>query len=247
MEVIPAIDIRGGKCVRLYQGDYDRETVFSEEPAAVAAHWADLGARRLHVVDLDGARDGVSANLNVVREIASTVSVPVQTGGGIRTIEAARVATSAGVDRVIIGTAAVENPDLAASLVEALGVDAVVVSVDARDGYVAIKGWTEGSCVRASTVVEQMEQRGVRRFMYTDIIRTDTLGGPNLPAIEELTRGTKSRLMAAGGISSVEHLLSLAELGVEAAIVGKAMYTGDIDLGEAVEAISGSSDSRVTD
>jgi phosphoribosylformimino-5-aminoimidazole carboxamide ribotide isomerase len=244
MEVIPAIDIRGGKCVRLYQGDYDRETVFSEDPAAVASRWAELGASRLHVVDLDGARDGVSANLSVVREIASAVSVPVQLGGGVRTIEAARTAMSAGVDRVIIGTAAVENPDLAAGLIEALGVDAVVVSVDARDGYVAIKGWTEGSRERASTVVEQMERRGIRRFMYTDIVRTDTLGGPNLPAIEELTRGTESRLMAAGGISSVEQLLNLADLGIEAAIVGKAVYTGDIDLGEALEAVARRSESR---
>lgn len=243
MEVIPAIDIRGGKCVRLYQGDYDRETVFSEDPAAVASRWAELGASRLHVVDLDGARDGVSANLSVVGEIASAVSVPVQLGGGIRTIEAARAAMSAGVDRVIIGTAAVENPDLAACLIEALSADAVVVSVDARDGYVAIKGWTEGSRTRASTVVEQMEHRGVRRFMYTDIVRDGTLEGPNLPAIEELMNGTESRLMAAGGISSVEQLLSLAGLEIEAAIVGKAVYTGDIDLGEALEAVAQRSES----
>ncbi|HIC69067.1 MAG TPA: 1-(5-phosphoribosyl)-5-[(5-phosphoribosylamino)methylideneamino]imidazole-4-carboxamide isomerase [Candidatus Latescibacteria bacterium] len=243
MEVIPAIDIRGGKCVRLYQGDYDRETVFSEDPAAVASRWAELGAGRLHVVDLDGARDGVSANLSVVGEIASAVSVPVQLGGGIRTIEAARAAMSAGVDRVIIGTAAVENPDLAARLIEALSVDAVVVSVDARDGYVAIKGWTEGSRTRASTVVEQMEHKGVRRFMYTDIARDGTLEGPNLPAIEELMNGTESRLMAAGGISSVEQLLSLAGLKIEAAIVGKAVYTGDIDLGEALEAVAQRSES----
>ena len=243
MEVIPAIDIRGGKCVRLYQGDYDRETVFSEDPAAVASRWAELGASRLHVVDLDGARAGVSANLSVVGEIASAVSVPVQLGGGIRTIEAARAAMSAGVDRVIIGTAAVENPDLAARLIEALSVDAVVVSVDARDGYVAIKGWTEGSRTRASTVVEQMEHRGVRRFMYTDIVRDGTLEGPNLPAIEELMNGTESRLMAAGGISSVEQLLSLAGLEIEAAIVGKAVYTGDIDLGEALEAVAQRSES----
>ena len=151
---------------------------------------------------------------------------------------------AAGVDRVIIGTAAVENPDLAACLCEALGADAVVVSVDARDGYVAVKGWTQGSGTRASTLIEQMEQRGVRRFMYTDIARDGTLEGPNLPAIVELTHGTKSRLMAAGGISSVEQLLSLAELGIEAAIVGRAVYTGDIDLGEALEAVAQWSESR---
>ena len=244
MEVIPAIDLRDGKCVRLYQGDYGRETVFSEEPTAVASHWADLGARRLHVVDLDGARDGASANLSAVREIASTVGVPVQLGGGIRTIEAARAAMAVGVDRVIVGTVAVENPDLVANLCEALGADAVIVSVDARDGYVAAKGWTQGSDTRASTLVEQMEQRGIRRFMYTDSARDGTLQRPNLPAIEELAHGTKSRLIAAGGISSVEQLLSLAELGIEAAIVGKAVYTGDIDLGEALEAVAQRSESR---
>ena len=244
MDVIPAIDLRDGKCVRLYQGDYGRETVFSEEPTAVALHWAELGARRLHVVDLDGARDGASANLSAVREIASTVGVPVQLGGGIRTLEAARAAMAVGVDRVIVGTVAVENPDLVANLCEALGSDAVVVSVDARDGYVAIKGWTQGSRTRASTLVEQMEQRGVRRFMYTDIARDGTLEGPNLPAIEELMHGTTSRLMAAGGISSVEQLLSLADIGIEAAIVGRAVYTGDIDLGEALEAVAQRSESR---
>ena len=237
MEVIPAIDLRGGKCVRLYQGDYSRETVFSDDPLEVASRWTELGAQRLHVVDLDGARDGVSANLAVVGRIASAVSVPVQMGGGIRTADAAEAAVSLGVDRVILGTAALEDPDLASVLCRDLGADRVVVSVDARDGYVAVKGWTQGSATRASALVHAMETRGVRRFMYTDIARDGTLEGPNFAAIEELLGETKSHLIAAGGISSVDDLLGLADIGVEAAIVGTAAYTGDIDLAEALEAV----------
>ena len=237
MEVIPAIDLRAGRCVRLYQGDYDRETVFSDDPVEVASRWASLGARRLHVVDLDGAREGESANLEVVRAIASAVSAPVQVGGGIRSAEAAQTALDAGAQRVIVGTAAVRDPDLAPGLCATMGAERVVVSVDARDGYVAVHGWTEGSDTRASALVRRMEGRGVRRFMYTDIARDGTLEGPNFAAIERLLGETGARLIAAGGVSSVADLLRLRDTGVEGAIVGRAIYTGDVDLGEALEAV----------
>ena len=237
MEIIPAIDIRSGRCVRLYQGDYDRETVFSQEPVAVASRWAALGAPRLHVVDLDGAKGDVPANLDVVRKIAAAVLTPIQVGGGIRTVKAASAAMALGAQRVIVGTAAVRDPELAPRLCADLGADRVIVSVDARDGCVAVEGWTEGSDTTAAALVRRMEDGGVRRFMYTDIARDGTLEGPNFAAIEELFAGTKARLIAAGGISSIDDLRRLEEIGVEGAIVGRALYTGDIDLEEALNAV----------
>ncbi len=238
MEVIPAIDLRGGKCVRLYQGDYARETVYSEDPLEVATRWVGMGATRIHVVDLDGAKDGAPANIEVIEGIASSVSVPVQLGGGIRSVEDARMALSLGVDRVMVGTAAIENPDLIKDMREELGAEAVVVSVDARDGYVAVKGWTQSSRTLASDLIQQMAEMGVLRFLYTDIARDGTLSEPNFPSIEALASQTKAHLMAAGGISTIGHLLRLDALGVEAAIVGKALYTGDIHLEKALEALN---------
>jgi phosphoribosylformimino-5-aminoimidazole carboxamide ribotide isomerase len=237
MEVIPAIDIRDGRCVRLYQGDYGQETVYSEDPVEMAAHWVSLGATRLHLVDLDGAKAGAPANLSVVKGILSAVSVPVQLGGGIRTLETARAVASLGVDRVMLGTTAVETPDLVGKVCQKLGPESVVVSVDARDGYVAVKGWTQSSRTLAPDLIRRMADSGVRRFMYTDISRDGTLTEPNFAAIESLIRQTGVRLLAAGGISSVQHLLRLADIGVEGAVIGRALYTGDIDLSAALEAV----------
>ena len=237
MEVIPAIDLRGGRCVRLYQGDYEREMVYSESPVDVAAHWASLGAERLHVVDLDGARVGSPVNAKIVEDIASSVSLPVQLGGGIRTLEAASAAMALGLDRIVVGTAAVESPGVIQTICAELGSDALVVGVDSRDGYVAVKGWTESSRVSASELIGRMETMGVRRFMYTDIARDGTLTEPNFHPIETLTAIPGLRLLAAGGISSVAHLVRLAEIGVEGAVVGKALYTGDIDLVQALESL----------
>ena len=238
MEVIPAIDIKGGRCVRLYQGDYERETVYSESPPDVARQWSDMGARRLHVVDLDGAKAGGPVNFDVVREIASAVDVPVQLGGGIGTLKVAREALSFGVSRVIVGTAAVEDPALLEELCRELDAEAVVVSVDARDGIVLKRGWTESSREHVSDVVDRIEQIGVRRFVYTDVGRDGTLTEPNFPSIEALERKTPLKIVVAGGISSIDHLVRLSELGVEAAIVGKAVYSGDIELPQAIEAVS---------
>ena len=237
MEIIPAIDIRGGKCVQLVQGDYDRETVFSNDPVKMAVRWTDLGAPRLHVIDLDGARLGEPVNLAVVQSIASSVDVPVQVGGAIRSLRAARTVLASGADRVILGTAAVENPDLAREATERLGPDAVMISVDARDGYVAVKGWTDTSDVKAADLISDLSAVGVRRFMYTDIARDGTLTEPNFSAIQALVSGSWS-LLAAGGISSLDHLERLAGLGVDGAIIGTAVYTGDIDLREAVRSFS---------
>lgn len=237
MEVIPAIDLRAGRCVRLYQGDYRRETVYSEDPLDVAAGWMELGATRLHVVDLDGARNGAPANQGIVEGIVSAASVPVQLGGGIRQVGTARAMIALGVDRVVVGTAAVENPGLIKEMCSGLGSGRLVVSVDAREGYVAVKGWTQSSRIVAADLVRCMAEVGVKRFMYTDIARDGTLSEPNFRAIESLISQTGSQVMAAGGVSSVQHILRLADLGVEAVVIGKALYTGDIDLGVALEAV----------
>ena len=237
MEVIPSIDIRGGKCVRLYMGDYARETVFSESPLDVALRWVELGATRIHVVDLDGAKSGSPVNAGIVRAIASTAPVPVQVGGGIRTLAAAKDALSWGVRRVIFGTAALENPGLVGEACRELGPESVVVSVDARDGYVVDWGWTRKSTVLASDLIKRVAEKGLRRFIYTDVSVDGTLTQPNFSAIETLAGKTELGMTVAGGISSIDDLLVLSRLEVEGAIVGRAVYTGDIDLREALATV----------
>lgn len=234
MEVVPAIDLRGGRCVRLYQGDYGRETVYSDDPVAVASRWVEQGARRLHVVDLDGARAGAPANLDAVTRIVAASGVPVQLGGGIRTLESAKAAMDSGVDRVILGTAALETPELIKELCDTLGAERVVVSVDARDGYVVVRGWEQASRTTALSLAKQVAAWGIRRIMYTDVSRDGTLTEPNFEGVQRLVEESSLAVMAAGGISSIGHLKRLAQLGAEAAIVGKALYTDDIDLGSAI-------------
>ena len=234
MEVIPAIDIRGGKCVRLLQGDYRAETVFSEDPAGVARGWEEAGARRIHVVDLDGAREGAQKNSATIAAIVSAVDVPVQVGGGIRTLETAQALMSAGVDRIVVGTAAVEDPALVQRMASELGQESLVVAVDARDGYVAVNGWTQESRTFATDLIRMMAEQGVGRFMYTDISRDGTLSEPNFTAVESIVQAASANIIAAGGVSSINHVRRLAALGVEAVVVGIALYTGDVDLSEAV-------------
>jgi phosphoribosylformimino-5-aminoimidazole carboxamide ribotide isomerase len=241
MQIIPAIDIRGGRCVRLHQGDYARETVFDEDPVAVAKRWQSAGARRLHVIDLDGAREGRPGNEETVHSILSAVTAPVQVGGGIRDIGLIQRYIEAGADRVILGTTAVKDQT---TLINAVTLfrERIIVGVDARDGMVATEGWRETSMIPAKELVQQLSEMGVSRIIYTDILRDATLTGPNLPAIAELLEfvsGLPSpvSVIVAGGLSSVGGLVRLAELPVEGAIVGKALYTGDIDLAEALRAI----------
>ena len=238
MEVIPAIDLRGGKCVRLYQGDYAQETVYSDDPLETALRWVDMGATRLHIVDLDGARDGSPANLEAVKCISSAAGVPVHLGGGIRDLNTARTAIDSGVSRIMLGTAAVEDADLISTLLSEIGNERVIVSVDAKDGRVALHGWLQGSDALATDLVADMAALGVKRFLYTDISRDGTLTEPNFDGVSALVNQGNIRLIAAGGIATVEHLERLSNLGAEAAIVGRAIYTGDIDLREAIAAIS---------
>ena len=239
MEVIPAIDLRGGKCVRLFQGDFKRETVFSGDPAQVARDWVGHGATRLHVVDLDGARTGELTNLNVVRQIVDAVDVPVQLGGGIRTHAAATEVMHTGVSRLMLGTVAVEQPELVNRLCDELGPLSVVATVDARDGLVAVSGWTSDSKLPVAEVVRRMKDVGVQSFLYTDIARDGTLTEPNFDGVADIVREAGDNVMAAGGISTIGHLSRLADLGVVGAVVGKALYTGDITLVEAMESLAG--------
>ena len=236
MEIIPAIDLRNGKCVRLYQGDYGQETIFSDDPVSVALRWQSEGARRLHIVDLDGAAKGEPANLETIEDIMAAIDIPVQVGGGIRSIETIEQLFATGVERAIMGTVAVEKPDLVKEACQSFS-DRIIISIDARDRWVATRGWLQKSTVTASELASKMIELGVMRFIYTDISRDGTLTSPNFEAIAELLSQVNVPVIAAGGISSVYHLTKLAELGVEGAIVGKAIYTGDVKLAEAFKAI----------
>jgi phosphoribosylformimino-5-aminoimidazole carboxamide ribotide isomerase len=240
MEIIPAIDIRAGRCVRLDQGDYDRETVFADDPLQMARRWQMAGATRLHIVDLDGARDGVPRNEDVIRRLIASIDVPVEVGGGMRDVGVIGRYVEAGADRVAIGTAAIKDQTM---LVNALGMfgERIFVGVDARDGMVATEGWRETSAVRALDLIAELSGFGVRRIFYTDITSDGMLVGPNFPVINgvvEYAGGLPSvmAVIASGGISTVEHVQRLKMIGVEGAIIGKALYTGALDLGEAIAA-----------
>ena len=236
MEIIPAIDLRRGKCVRLYQGDYDRETIFSADPLAMALHWQGEGAKRLHLVDLDGAVEGKLCNDSIIREITRLAQIPVQVGGGVRQIETMEHLLSSGVNRVILGTIAIEDADLVREACLRFG-ESITVSIDAKEGYVRGRGWKEGGKLTINEVMRQMESRGVKRFIYTDIARDGTLTEPNFEEIERVKAQTQASVIAAGGIASVEHLKRLAAMDLEGAIVGRALYTRDINLKEALAAI----------
>ncbi len=237
MEIIPVVDIRGGRCVRLVQGDYDRETVFADDPAAAARRWRDAGAKRLHVVDLDGAREGRAVNAASVERIVAAVDLPVQLGGGLRDLETIGGYLEAGVERVVLGTAAVKDHALLASALARFP-GRIVVGVDARDGIVVTEGWRDASGITASELVRRIAELGVPRVIYTDTLRDGTLTEPNFDALETLLSDRQHlRIIYSGGVSTIDHLRRLAETGVEGAIIGRALYTGDIDLAEALAAI----------
>jgi len=220
----------------LYQGDYNQETTFSDDPLEVALTWQSLGAPRLHIVDLDGAATGQLGNLEIIEQIAHVALVPTQLGGGIRRLETIEQVLKLGIDRVVLGTAAVENPSLVREACQRFG-DALIVSIDAREGRVATHGWRQETSLGAVEFAQSMSRLGVKRLIYTDIIRDGTLTEPNFTAIAELVNATRLPVIAAGGISSVLHLTMLKQLGVEGAIVGKALYTGDINLKQALDAV----------
>ena len=239
MEVIPAIDLLEGRCVRLYQGDYDQSQVFNDNPVEVARQWADQGATRLHVVDLDGAKQGKPANQKTIEAIVRAVAIPVQVGGGLRDRTSVTQLVNLGVDRAIMGTVAVENPQLVEELCQEFP-KKIVVGIDARNGQVATRGWLETSQVAATELGQQMANKGAAGIIYTDIHRDGTLSGPNLEALREMATAVDVPVIASGGVSSLTDLLSLlslAALGVEGVIIGRAIYTGDVSLSEAIQAV----------
>ena len=234
MQVIPAIDLRGGQCVRLRQGDYDRETVFGDDPAAMAAHWESEGATRIHLVDLDGAKVGRPVNVDAVRAILQRVKVPCQLGGGVRDEATIAAWLEAGVERVIVGTQALKDPAWFRSM--ALKYPArLVLGLDARDGRVATAGWLDVSTIEATDLADRFDDLPIGGVVYTDISRDGMLAGPNLAATEALARRLKTPVIASGGVSTLEDLAHLAALPVAACIVGRALYDGRFRLSEARE------------
>lgn len=243
MEIIPAVDLRGGKCVRLYQGDYSKETIFSDDPVSMALRWQVEGASRLHLVDLDGAAAGELRNLSTIERVVNALRIPVEVGGGIRTIETIELLLGLGVERAILGTVAVENQALVADACRVFG-DRVIVGIDARDGLVATRGWLRKSALTAAELARAVVALGAQRLVYTDIGRDGTLTSPNFQAVAELMAEVSVPVIAAGGITSIQHLQKLSDIGAEAAIVGRAIYSGDIDLAEAIKAVSGTDGNR---
>ena len=238
MLVIPAVDLRGGLCVRLHQGDPERETIYGSDPAEVARQWEKLGARMLHLVDLDGAITGSSLNATAIANIGRTVNIPFQLGGGIRSRKALEQALELGAMRVILGTIVVKDPDLARELVAEYK-ERILISIDARYGKVAIKGWAESSDLEVLELARQIESWGVREVVYTDIQRDGTLHGLNLQGIEDILNHTSLSLLVAGGVSGREDLIALRPYRkkVKGVIIGQALYTNRLTLPEAIDTL----------
>lgn len=237
MILLPAIDLRGGRCVRLVQGDFARETVYGDDPVAVARRYESEGAKWLHVVDLDAALEGIPRNRDAVADVARAVGIPVQCSGGIRSAEAIEWALSAGAARVVLGTQALSDPRFVEEAVEGHG-DAIAVGLDVRGTRLRARGWTEdaGDLWEA---LARLGEAGVARFVVTDVSRDGMLSGPNLGLLRDVMARTRARVVASGGVSSLDDLRALAASGVEGAIVGKALYAGAFELPEALEAARG--------
>ncbi len=237
MILYPAIDIRDGRAVRLLQGDYERETAYDDDPVVAAMRWADAGATWLHVVDLDGARAGEPVNLDHVRRIVAAVEIPIQLGGGLRDSKKVEEAISAGAERVVLGTAALRDPDVAEAIAAVHG-DRVVAAVDSRAGKVAAEGWTEPSAIAPAELASRLAERGVRRFIYTPVEVDGTMQGPDLESLREVAEASDAELVYSGGIGTLDDLRALAGLGIEnlgGVIVGRALYEGRFGIAEARE------------
>lgn len=237
MLIIPAIDLRDGRCVRLVQGELKTETVYSDEPVEMAKRFEALGAPRLHVVDLDGAFKGAPQNLDVIKRMVEAVDIPIQLGGGIRNMEAVRSVIDLGVNRVILGTAAILSPDLVSQCCEELG-EHIMVGIDCRDGLVAIEGWEATVELTVDQLAKEIAKLGVKRIVFTDIRRDGTLKGPNVEATKEVAQVSGMKVIASGGVSSLEDLQKIKALkpyGVEGIIMGKALYSGAVNLKEALK------------
>ena len=238
MRVIPAVDIKGGKCVRLVQGQADRETVYGDDPVAMAVHWDEEGAQLIHVVDLDGAFDGLPKNAGIIKNIIYNSTVDIQIGGGIRTMEALDAYFTAGAYRCILGTVALENPAFVEEAAQKYP-GKIIVGIDAKDGLVAVKGWVEVSEMKATDLARKMESAGVAGFIFTDISRDGMMQGPNLESVRAFAEASSVPVIASGGVTRLEDVSNIAALksvGVEGMIVGKALYDHSFRLKEAMEA-----------
>lgn len=236
MIIIPAVDIKDGKCVRLLQGRMDAETVFGDDPSVMAKKWEDQGAQLIHVVDLDGAVKKQPMNMPAIEKIIQTVNVPVQVGGGIRNEETVKKYLDAGVRKVIIGTEAIRNPEMIDRLCKNFP-DQIVVGIDAKDGWVAIEGWTETTRIKAVDLAMRFEASGVTAINFTDIHRDGMQTGPNIEATRQLARAVTISIIASGGVSKIEdirNLLALEPEGVQGVITGRALYSGTLNLKEAI-------------
>lgn len=231
MIIFPAIDIRGGRCVRLYQGEYDKETVYNNDPVAIAEKWEKEGAKYLHIVDLDGALTGELVNKELIKRIVNSVDVPIQVGGGIRTLERAKEILDLGVTRIIVGTSAIKKKGFTQALIENFG-ERVVVSIDAKDVYVCVDGWTNSSEIEAIEFAKELEEIGVKTIVYTDISKDGTMIGPNLYELDRLKKNVNIDIIASGGIGRKEDIEDLRRMNLYGAIVGKALYEGRISMKE---------------
>lgn len=238
MRIYPAIDIKDGKCVRLFKGRFDDVTVYGDNPAQMAMKWQTLGGEYIHVVDLDGAVKGHGVNASAIRDICKMVNVPVQTGGGIRTMDDIKSKFDCGIDRVIIGTSAVRDREFVKRAVGTYG-EKIVIGIDAKEGMVAIEGWEEVSEFGSVDFAKKMESLGVKTIIYTDIATDGTLAGPNVAAMHEMATSTGLDVIASGGVGNMEHIKSLIPTGVEGVIIGKALYTDNVDLQQAVKTAGG--------
>ena len=235
MLLIPAIDLKNGRCVRLLQGEADAETVYSHEPAAMARSFEDAGAKRLHLVDLDGAFRGQGTNLDSIHSILKTISIPVQLGGGLRTAENVEKMFELGISSVIVGTMAVKNPDVLEGLIQRFSGEKIFLGIDARNRKVSIEGWQEGTEIDDVEFALRWKKLGTKRVIFTDIARDGMLSGPNLEALSDFARRTGLKIVASGGVSSMadlEKLKTLEAVGVDQVISGKAIYEGKLDLKE---------------
>ncbi len=234
MIIFPAIDMKDGKCVRLEQGLFDKVTVFGENPVEMAKKWESEGGEFLHLVDLDGAKDGVPKNLEIIKNICKNINIPIQLGGGIRSKETVKILLDAGVTRVIVGTMAINDMELLKELVDEYG-ERIVVSIDAKDGLVAVDGWVNVSEVNSIDLVRELDKIGVKTIVYTDIAKDGMMEGPNFDIYKTLAENTNIDVIASGGVSSIENVKKLKTMDMYGAIIGRALYTGDIKLKDALE------------
>lgn len=240
MIIYPAIDIRGGQCVRLIQGDYTKETVFSKNPVEVAKAWESQGAKWIHMVDLDGARSGIPENMDVILKIRKAVDINIQVGGGIRNFDTVEKYIKSGINRIIFGSAAIESLPLVEQAVKKFGPDKVAVGVDARKDMVATQGWTKDSGMAVEDVLNRLGKIGVERIIYTDISKDGMMKGPNLQGISNILKIGGFKIIASGGVASMEDVMNLMkyeEAGVDGIIIGKALYTGELNLKELLEKV----------